>query len=426
MSRQRWSIALLVILALALALPATLQAQDDDPLPVPPGRVLVGDDTGLYTVPSDDPDEPYLLEDGDDNCWLRDAGWSPDGARLIYTRICGGGSATNWRAVDADGNPDPNRTAQVLILEGGAISEPIPYDGTYQDYAGTWNPDPDRQEFTIFSNRNGGIYNIYLVNFLTGQTSQVTDFSENVAHVSWDPTGRYLLYNRYVTETDDLRWEVRALDLETGTETRVAEGLTPNWSPDGDWIIYATDGEVADVFVMPAACVYNNTPCEPQTAARNVTQTPNLPEREPLWTPDQSQIVYLRDTDTVNETQTWDVFRQEMSTGRHVQVTTTPNESERISAWEPIVPTQIVPIADTLPVILRVTSDNLNMRSGPGTNFQVLATMPNGQILFAQATNAAESWYKVTLPDGGNEGWVFGNLVTVEEGDPERLPEATE
>src|SRR5690606_7325733 len=300
-----------------------------------------------------------------------------------------------------------------------------PNDGTYQDYVGGWSPDGETVIF--YSNRAGEHYNLFLYDFASGETTQITDFQDDIGRVTFDPTGRYLLYNRYVITASEVRWEVRALDLTTETETRVGVGMTPRWSPDGQWIAYTTEGETADVFVMPATCILENTECNPTTNARNITQTPGAVEREPLWSPDPTQIACLRDTNPEVATTTWDIYRQELRTGLLQRVTNTGDVSERHTDWEQV-DVERATIADELPVIVRIIAreGTVNLRETPSTNGDIIGVVSFGQLMYVQGANAARDWYRITLPEDGAQAWAFASLTEPVQGDPARVPQVDE
>lgn len=408
-------IAGLIFGALLSPAPRLLHAQEDESLPVPPGRLLVGDDSGLYAMRADGSEKTMLVEESEAGCWLRDGAWSRDQQQVVYTRICGGGAPTDWHA------PDRTATVYVYDVATGSASELLPNDGAYQDYVGGWSP--DGKQLVIYSNRNGEHYNLYLVDLTADETTQLTDFQDDLGRVTFDPTGRYLLYNRYVITASDVRWEIRALDLTTETETRVAIGMTPRWSPDGQWIAYTTEGETADVFVLSAECILNGTECNPTSSARNITQTPGIAEREPLWSPDQTQIAYLRDTNPEAATATWDIYRQEVRTGRLERITNTRDVSERHSDWEPV-EAQRADVRGELPVIVRIIARDgtVNLRKQPSTGSDIIGVVSFGQLMFVQGANAARDWYRITLPDDGAQAWVFASLTDAVAGDPATVP----
>lgn len=410
-------LGVIVILSLVvMGLPAL--AQDEPPaLPVPPGRLIIGDDNGLFTVLADSAEKTYLVEEDDASCWLRDGTFSPDSAQVLYTRICGGTSPTDWHATD--------RTASVFILnlDDGSSTEVAPNEGEYQDYAGDWHPDGD--QIVIYSNRANNRYNLFLIDLPDGEAIPLTDFDSDVARVSWDPSGRYLLYNRYIIADTQIRWEIRAFDTTNQSEINVAVGLTPNWSPDGQWIAYATEGDETDIYVMPAACIYDNNPCTPETSASNVTITPNVSEREPVWSPDQTQIAYLRDTNPEPTSEVWDVYRQEIRTGLQVNITSTSDIKDRLTAWEVSEDAEPADVTPLLPVVMRISSGTANLRERPTTASSIVGTVNNGQLVFIQGANTARDWYRITLPQDGSSAWLaaYANLAVPFVGDPTTVPE---
>jgi Tol biopolymer transport system component len=423
MSRKYLVLILLILLTAALALPGVSLAQDGS-MPVPPGRIVVGDENGLYTIQADGTSKTYLLEEDDLECWLRDGAWSPDNTLLMYTWICGGESPTDWRP-DQNREDLKERTASVYIydLASGEGRELIPPEEGHQDYAGDWHP--NGEEAVIYSDRNENeTFNLYLVDLESGELTPLTNFDSNASRVSFDPSGRFLLYNRRIVEATSVRFEVRAFDLTTESEIRVAVGVTPNWSPDGKWITYATEGDTADVFVMPADCIYDGGGCNAANDAHNVTYTPDVLEREPVFSPDQTQIAYLRNTSTAPGGISWDLYRQDLRTGLLQNLTDTLTISERHRSWERVASVSRVEVAEVLPVLVRVSTGEgaANLREEPTTSAPVVGQASNGQVLYVQGRNGDGSWYRVTLPEDGAQAWLFANLTSDLAGDPATTP----
>jgi SH3-like domain-containing protein len=73
--------------------------------------------------------------------------------------------------------------------------------------------------------------------------------------------------------------------------------------------------------------------------------------------------------------------------------------------------TTITTTTPTDPNIAVVTTDALNVRSGPSTAFPVLTTIPNGTEMTVLGRNPANTWLNVRLADG-TEGWVTRSLTS--------------
>lgn len=82
------------------------------------------------------------------------------------------------------------------------------------------------------------------------------------------------------------------------------------------------------------------------------------------------------------------------------------------------------PTAVPAPVVqVPLTSTNaINVRSGPGTDYPVLGQFEPGQTAPVLGRNNDTSWWEVSLTDN-SLGWVFGELVTL-SGSPQAIPVA--
>ena len=62
-------------------------------------------------------------------------------------------------------------------------------------------------------------------------------------------------------------------------------------------------------------------------------------------------------------------------------------------------------------IVREVNTTNINLRSGPGTNYPVTAQFPSGTRLIeiqgsSQQLEDGSTWIKVTTPNQSSEGWV--------------------
>jgi uncharacterized protein YraI len=74
----------------------------------------------------------------------------------------------------------------------------------------------------------------------------------------------------------------------------------------------------------------------------------------------------------------------------------------------------------TVPVSSRTTGGGLRMRSGPGTTYEVLTFLAEGQEVDVLGRDETGEWLKISL-DSGEEGWVAAEFVDVGV-DVEALP----
>ena len=95
-----------------------------------------------------------------------------------------------------------------------------------------------------------------------------------------------------------------------------------------------------------------------------------------------------------------------------------PTVPPEATAAPTAVPTVTVPIAS------RTTGGGLRMRSGPGTDYEVLTFLAEGQEVNVLGRDETGEWLKISL-DSGEEGWVAAEFVEVDVA-VEALPIASE
>ncbi len=75
------------------------------------------------------------------------------------------------------------------------------------------------------------------------------------------------------------------------------------------------------------------------------------------------------------------------------------------------------PVNETVTVTIL---QNMNVRSGPGTNYPIAGPGPAGESTKVIGRNADSSWLQVEYPSADGTGWVYASLVQV-NGNPETM-----
>jgi Tol biopolymer transport system component len=190
---------------------------------------------------------------------------------------------------------------------------------------------PGRLAFVTL--RNGGQYDIYLMNPNGTGVAQLTAGTADDATPAWSPNGQRIAFfsNRSTflgdTQPDFNIWVVNADGSGTPTQLTSDPGneISPAWSPDGASIAFATNRDSGDfeIYVMDAL----------GANAVRLTRAAGQ-DGQPAWSPDGQTIAFASTRGAVADTA--DIYSMSSADGSGVtNLTNTPGATELMPAWSP-------------------------------------------------------------------------------------------
>lgn len=217
----------------------------------------------LWRVPIQDPPATWELarQITFDHALVEMVDVAPDDERLLVSS-------------DRSGNPD----LWILPIAGGEMqqwtSDPNP------DWAPRWSP--DGSEVAFYASRNGN-RDILVAPTSGGPARTLAHHEAEDLYPDWSPdAGAIAFYshrsgNRDIWVVDIADGEARQLTVDPGRDR------FPRWSPDGKWVLFSSDrGGVQRLWRVPAL----------GGAVEAVTQGP---AGFSVWSPDRDQIFFLGD-----------------------------------------------------------------------------------------------------------------------------------
>ena len=228
----------------------------------------------LWTVPASGGPSTLLAAP-----WGNAANYSPDGKQMVIDRVA------RWDVEWRHYRGGQNTALQIMDLNSLA-EKSIPNERT-MDLLPVWMGD----DIYFLSDRDF-IMNVWVYNTKSASLKQLTDF--NAGDIKWlAGNGKELAFERggYLYLLDAKSGKSKQLEItvngdfpwaETRWENVTGRASNAGLSPTGKRIVLEARGEI---FTVP---VENGDP-------RNLTQSSDAADRNPLWSPDGKQIAWFSD-----------------------------------------------------------------------------------------------------------------------------------
>ena len=140
----------------------------------------------------------------------------------------------------------------------------------------TWSPDGEQIAYT---RQEDGISDLWIIDLRRNLRHNLTELiSAYVRYPAWSPDGTRIAF----TAVEDYSVTISLIDVTNATVQSLVMGSMPAWSRDGAGIAFLYD---SDIHVMNVD----------GSNVRRLTDNPT-PERDPVWSPDGTQILFSRET----------------------------------------------------------------------------------------------------------------------------------
>jgi len=92
-------------------------------------------------------------------------------------------------------------------------------------------------KYIAFASNRFGNWDIFIMTADEGSAPvQLTKGEDDEIHPSWSPDGKKIVFCSYSPRAG--RWEIRIIEISTGLQTTVCEGVFPRWNPRKDVIVF--------------------------------------------------------------------------------------------------------------------------------------------------------------------------------------------
>lgn len=247
--------------------------------------------TNLCVINVDGTNLTCLTDNDDPQVVYSDPKWSPDGKRILFSRIEDVGEllgiSAYWKSelyvMNADGT-EVEKISPIPQYEGNINPE-----NYLVDEKGDWSP--DGQSIVFASNRHsflgGNDLELYRLDLSTQQVTQLTDAAGESYHPVWSPDGTRIAF----MSDRSGNWEIYVMNADGSQVEQLTQNLFsdrfPSWSPDGTKIIFHSDrdGNV-DLYVLSL-----------DTLSETRLTTDPAVDATARWSPDGQWVVFSSDRD---------------------------------------------------------------------------------------------------------------------------------
>lgn len=149
-----------------------------------------------------------------------------------------------------------------------------------------WGPDSSK---IFFSSMRPGVPNIYSAEIKNLKLTNISNGSGLDGSFSISPDGKKIAFD----SDRDGYMDIFVVNSEGGdarnlTNSQDIRDVEPIWSPDGEFIVFRSDQDGgSDIYIISVS----------DNSVKNLTQTPQITETEISWSPDSNFLIFVAKTD---------------------------------------------------------------------------------------------------------------------------------
>ena len=203
-----------------------------------------------------------------------------------------------------------------VMRPDGSEQRPVLESNSTIEWTPALSPDGKKIAFARTLRRRDPHSDIYVMGSDGSNVTRLTDHPSEEGFPTWSPDGLRIAFQAGVVGFPDPPWptdgaaRIHVINADGSNRTRLTENdaaeTTPQWSPDGNSILFASDlGGNWDIYVIDAD----------GTGQTRLTNDPGE-DIMPIWSPDGTRVAFVSDRGGV-----LDIFLMELNGGEPERLT---------------------------------------------------------------------------------------------------------